>query len=105
MPFSSELMPMAYREYKAYRKPIQRSDGTWFSSDLFCAAFLVARGNEIIGIEPTNQGGRWAFAIEPHDGFDDDLRAWSSNSPMGIRDFLDSVYRLKAMMREVEAGR
>src|SRR6185437_3509392 len=75
MPFSSELMPMAYREYKAYRKPIQRSDGTWFSSYLFCAAFLVARGNEIIGIEPTNQGGRWAFAIEPHDGFDDDLRA------------------------------
>jgi hypothetical protein len=100
MLFSGELRPMTHREYKMYRKPIRRSDGKWLTTDLFCGAFLMARGNEIIGIEPTNQTGRLAFVISPRKGFNDDLNAWDSNSAVEIRDFLDGVYWLKALMRE-----
>jgi hypothetical protein len=72
----------------------------WLTSDLFCGAFLIARGNEIIGIEPTNQTGRLAFVISPREGFSDDLKAWGCNAVVGIKDFLDAVYWLKAVMRE-----
>lgn len=84
---------------KRYRKPLRRSDGLWVVSDLYCAAFLVASGNEPISVEATFQDRRYAFVIAPEPHFEHDCEAWTSNSPIRVRDFLDAVYQLKGMIR------
>lgn len=49
--------------YKRFRVPFQRADGLWITSDLYGAAFFASRGNEIVGVEPSGQGGRASFVI------------------------------------------
>jgi hypothetical protein len=92
------------RTYKIYRKPIQRTDGNWIISDLYGAGFFVARGNECIGIEPTGQSGRYAFLISPRDAFAEDIEDWCSNGIVRVRDFLDSVYLVKSLLRGFRDG-
>jgi hypothetical protein len=85
--------------FKIYRKPIRRTDGCWITSDLYAAAFFVARGSECIGIEPTGQKERYVFVISPRKGFSEDIEGWGSNAPVRVCDFLDGVYHLKSLMR------
>jgi hypothetical protein len=91
-------------DYKLFRVPLERADGMWLVADLYCASFLFARGNSCVGIEPTAQRGRHVFVISPRDAFADDLAAWSANAAVPVRDFLDGVYFLKALVRESPAS-
>jgi hypothetical protein len=87
------------RTYKIYRKPIQRTDGNWLTSDLYAAGFFVARGSECVGVEPTSEQGRYAFVISPREGFGEDIEDWCSNGLVGVREFLDGVYLVKSLLR------
>jgi hypothetical protein len=95
----TEALDRASREYKRYRVPIQRCDGTWAVSDLYGAAFFHARGNTLIAVEPTGQPGRFAFVIAPRgDVFLADIEAWKSNAAIPVRDFIDGLYAAKQML-------
>ena len=92
------------RTYKIYRKPIQRTDGNWLTSDLYAAGFFVARGSECVGVEHTSEHGRVAFVISPREAFTEDIEDWCSNATVLVREFLDSVYLVKSLLREVGDG-
>jgi hypothetical protein len=92
------------RPYKIYRKPIQRTDGNWLTSDLYAAGFFVARGSECVGVEPTGEHGRMAFVIFPRESFTEDIEDWCSNGTVPVREFLDSVYLVKSLLREFVKG-
>lgn len=88
------------KRYKLFREPLQRADGFWIISDLYACAFLIARGNELVGIEPNGQSKRLSFVICAGREFAADHAAFASNCPIPIRDFLDAVYLVKEKMRE-----
>lgn len=90
------------RNYKIYRKPIQRTDGNWIITDLYAAGFFVARGSQCVGVEPTSEKERYAFVISPRDAFTEDIEDWCSNGIVCVRDFLDGVYLVKSMLRGFE---
>ena len=92
------------RTYKIYRKPIQRNDGNWLTSDLYAAGFFVARGSECVGVEPTGEHGRMAFVISPREAFTEDIEDWCSNGTVPVREFLDSVYLVKSLLRGFGEG-
>ena len=86
--------------YKSYRHPLLRADGRWMTSDLYTAAFLAAKGNEIAAVELTPEPGRFAFVIDARSSFEADWDAWRSNDDIPIQNFLDFVYQCKALIRE-----
>lgn len=87
-------------KYLPFRVPLQRADGFWIVSDLYAAAFFLARGNSIVGVESTSDGGRKIFVICARREFLSDRAAFDSNCPVPIRDFLDAVYLVKEKVRE-----
>jgi hypothetical protein len=90
------------KNYKIYRKPIQRTDGNWLTSDLYAAGFLVARGSKCLGVEPTSEKERYAFVISPREAFTEDIEDWCSNGIVCVREFLDAVYLVKSLIRGFE---
>src|ERR1700678_3916825 len=92
------------RTYKIYRKPIQRTDGNWLTSDLYAAGFFVARGSECVGVEPTSEQGRYAFVISPREEFADDVEDWCLDGIILVQEFLAGVYAMKSLLREFVKG-
>jgi hypothetical protein len=92
------------RTYKIYRKPIQRTDGKWLTSDLYAAGFFVARGSECVGVEPTSENKRYAIVISPREAFTQDIEDWCSNATVPVREFLDGVYLVNSLIREFGDG-
>jgi hypothetical protein len=85
---------------KLYRRPALRPDGLWAISDLYCAGFLIARGAEVTGIEPTSRPGRYIFLLSGN--LSADFDAWTANSEVRGRDFVDALHQLKGLLREFE---
>jgi hypothetical protein len=92
------------RTYKIYRKPIQRTDGNWLTSDLYAAGFFVARGSECVGVESTSEKKRYVFVISPREAFTEDIEDWCSNGIVCVGEFLDGVYLVKSLLREFGNG-
>ena len=88
------------KKYLPFRVPLQRADGFWIVSDMYAAAFFLARGNEIVAVEPTADRARKVFVICARREFFSDREAFESNSPIPVRDFLDAVYRVKQKINE-----
>jgi hypothetical protein len=86
------------RKTKQYREPVRRSDGLWAISDLYCASFLHARGNEAVATDATSEPGRSVFLITAGPHFDDDFQAWKSNTTIRVRDFIQALYALKRLI-------
>jgi hypothetical protein len=86
--------------YNSYRNPCQKFDGTWIVSDTYFAGFLIARGNQIIGVEASGQTGRLVFVISPRADFHEDVQDWHANAPIPVKDFLDGFYAAKKALRE-----
>lgn len=86
--------------FKTYRVPLQRADLKWLVSDLYAAAFLNALGHEVLGTEDTVTGARSAFVFADHRDFESDYEKFTRGEQIGIRRFLDSVYALKALLKE-----
>ena len=86
--------------YKVFRKPFEAGDGTIWVSDLYAAAFFIARGSPCTGLKPTADSARFAFVIEPREEFGQDAADFETNGTVGIRDLQDGIQFLKALLRE-----
>jgi hypothetical protein len=83
------------RKFKPNIVISQKSDGTVAFADLYHAAFFVARGHQIVGLEPQNRPGRFDLLIAPGETFARDVGDWNRNVPVPILDFLNALYDVR----------
>jgi hypothetical protein len=70
---------------------------TYASSDLNAAAFLMARGHPLLGVE-RQERGRCVFRFPI--GARDDVPGFMRNEPVPAWDFANALRALKARVRE-----
>ena len=90
---------MTVKPYKRFPRPIQVPDGRWYVSDFYSAAFLHALGHQVVGVEPTGQGGRASIIFASADSFRSDYERFIQNDVIGIQRLVDSVRVLKSLLR------
>lgn len=69
-------------------------------SDLYCAAFLIARGQTLTDVLPLYEGKRSGFIFKASETLAADCNAFSANAEIAVRDFLDGIYEVKRILRK-----
>lgn len=79
---------------------LQKADKNWVVGDLFVSAFLSAVGQFLMGIE--QHDGSRVFLFYDSDSLEADYERFKRGDSIGIRVYVDSVYRLKKLLREYD---
>jgi hypothetical protein len=76
------------------------ANGTWVLDDLCGAAFFVAVGEVLIGIEnhPT-KNDRFVFVFQSSRSFEATFDRFMANHPVPVQDYTDSFFAIKHLLR------
>jgi hypothetical protein len=77
--------------------------GCFGTSDVYQAAYFVARGRPVIGIEWVTTRAKFVFARD--DSFETDLRDFYANVPVPIRDLISAINSTRRMLASAKYER
>ena len=76
----------------------RRPGGTVALSDLYGAAFLVARSHRVLRVEPVDSRRR-TFIFAADERIEQDYLDFANNAQVGVQELISAVYVLKRLLK------